>query len=152
MDSKPLRVGVIGTGALGRHHVRLLSDLPGADLVGHYDIRPEVGDAVATEFGSRSFTELADLASEIDAAVVAVPTTDHAGIGCPLLEQGIHVLVEKPIAPTLKEADELVEAAAEAVLAVGHVEYYNPAVEKLLGDRHTARFRGDPPSRRLFST
>ena len=128
-----MRVGVIGTGALGRHHVRILSDLPDVELVGVFDVRPEVSAAVAAEFGTQSFPGLELLSSEIEAAVVAVPTIDHANIGCPLLERGIHVLVEKPIASSLAEADRLVNAAVDSVLAVGHVEFYNPAVEQLLG-------------------
>jgi len=132
-EVSPLRVGVIGTGALGRHHVRILSSLSDVELVGIFDVRSEVSSAVSAEFGTRSFPELAPLASEIEAAVVAVPTTDHARVGCPLLKSGIHVLIEKPMAPNLKEADQLVQAAGEAVLAVGHVEFYNPAVEQLLG-------------------
>jgi len=132
-EASPLRVGVIGTGALGRHHVRILSSLPNVELVGVFDLRPEVAAAIATEFGTRSFSGLAPLAAEIEAAVVAVPTTDHAEVGCRLLESGIHVLVEKPIASSLEEADRLVRAAGDLVLAVGHVEFYNPAVEQLLG-------------------
>lgn len=128
----PLRVGVVGTGALGRHHVRILSALPDAELVGVHDIESEVGARIGSEFGARVFEDLESLAAEIDAAVVAVPTTDHASVGCFLLEKGIHVLVEKPIAPTLAEADLLVRAAGDSVLAVGHVEFFNPAVEQLL--------------------
>ena len=130
----------MGTGSLGRHHVRILSVLPNVQLVGLFDLRPDVAEAVATEFGTHSFPNLAELASEIEAAVVAVPTTDHAEVGCSLLERGIHTLVEKPIAPNLKEADALVQAAKTAVLAVGHVEFYNPAVEQLLGIEQTPGF------------
>lgn len=126
-------MGVIGTGALGRHHVRILSGLAHVELVGIYDVRPEIAAAVAAEFNTQAFSGLAALSSEIEAAVVAVPTTDHASVGCPLLAEGIHVLVEKPIASSLEEADRLVSAAGDAVLAVGHVEFYNPAVEQLLG-------------------
>lgn len=130
---QPLKVGVIGTGSLGRHHVRILSSLPNVELVGIFDIRSEVAGAVAEEFDTQTFAGLEPLASEIEAAVVAVPTSDHADVGCRLLAGGIHVLVEKPIASSLAEADRLVEAAGDAVLAVGHVEFYNPAVEELLG-------------------
>ncbi len=131
-SSSALRIGVVGTGSLGRHHVRILSNLPGVDLVGVHDIQPEVCRRVASEFGTRAFESLEALAREIEAAVVAVPTTAHAAVGCPLLQDGIHVLVEKPIAGTLAEADLLVNAAGDRVLAVGHVEYFNPAVERLL--------------------
>lgn len=125
-------MGVVGTGALGRHHVRILSQLPGVDLVGLYDRRPERGDVVAKEFGARSWPDLESLAQEVEAVVVAVPTVDHAEIGCRLLENGIHVLIEKPMASSLEEADQLLEAAGDRVLAVGHVEFYNPAVQSLL--------------------
>ncbi len=109
-----------------------MSGLAHVELVGIYDVRPEIAAAVAAEFDTQAFSGLAALSSEIEAAVVAVPTTDHASVGCPLLAEGIHVLVEKPIAPSLEEADRLVSAAGDAVLAVGHVEFYNPAVEQLL--------------------
>ena len=122
----------MGTGALGRHHVRILSGLPEVELVGVYDIQPEVRHQIAKEFGVHAFEDLNALAAKIDAAVVAVPTTDHASVGCSLLERDIHVLIEKPIAPTLAEADLLVRAAGDSVLAVGHVEFFNPAVEQLL--------------------
>ncbi len=128
----PLRIGVVGTGALGRHHVRILSELPGIELVGHYDIRPEVGEAIAREFGSKSWPSLGSLASEVEASVVAVPTVSHADVGCRLLERGCHVLIEKPIAASLEEADLLIDTAGERLLAVGHVEFYNPAVQSLL--------------------
>jgi predicted dehydrogenase len=103
------------------------------ELVGVFDLRHEVAEAMAKEHGTKAFLSLADLASRLDAAVVAVPTTDHAKVGCELLKKGIHVLVEKPIASSLAEADQLVEAAKGLVLGVGHVEFYNPAVEQLLG-------------------
>ena len=122
-----LRVGVVGTGALGRHHVRILAGMENVELVGVFDLRHEVAEAMAKEHGTKAYLSLADLASRLDAAVVAVPTTDHAKVGCELLEKGIHVLVEKPIASSLAEADQLVEAAKGLVLGVGHVEFYNPA-------------------------
>jgi predicted dehydrogenase len=129
-----LRVGVFGTGALGRHHTRLLGALPGVERVGVYDPRPEAAHAMAAEFGARVHAGFDELAGAIDAAVVAAPTVAHADLGVSLLERGVHVLVEKPIAATLEEADRLIAAAARAgrVLAVGHVEFHNPAVEALL--------------------
>jgi predicted dehydrogenase len=139
---QPLRVGVVGTGALGRHHVRILSSLPGAELAGVYDSRPEAAEAMAAEHGARVFPTLDALAGEVEAAVVAVPTVAHAEVGCALARRGLHVLIEKPIAPTLAEADRLVEAAGAAgrVLAVGHVEFYNPAVQALLAVGMPPRF------------
>ena len=140
-----LRIGVIGTGALGRHHVRILAALPGAELVGVVDAHPETAEAIAREHGTRVFPGLDALAGEIEAAVVAVPTVAHAEVGERLLRRGIHVLVEKPIAPSLAEADRLIAAAEEGagparVLAVGHVEFYNPAVQALVGVGVPPRF------------
>lgn len=112
--------------------MRILSQLPGVDLVGLYDKRAERGDVVAKEFGTRSWPDLESLAGEIEAAVVAVPTVDHAEVGCRLLRDGIHVLVEKPMASSLEEADRLLDAAGDRVIAVGHVEFFNPAVQSLL--------------------
>jgi len=119
---------------MGRNHVRNLAALPGVDLVGVYDPRAAAAEGVAAEHGTRAFASCDDLAGRIDAAVVAAPTVAHAEIGCALLARGLHVLVEKPIAASLAEADRLSDAADAAgrVLAVGHVEFYNPAVQALL--------------------
>jgi predicted dehydrogenase len=129
-----VRIGVVGAGAMGRNHVRNLAALPGVELVGLYDPRTEAAEAVAVEHGTRAFADLDDLAGRIEAAVVAAPTVAHAEIGCTLLGRGLHVLIEKPIAASVAEADRLIAAseAAGRVLAVGHVEYYNPAVQALL--------------------
>lgn len=132
-----VRIGVVGAGVMGRHHVRNLAAIPEADLVGVYDARPEVAEAIASEHGTRAFTQVDELAGSIEAAVVAAPTVHHADIGCALLARGVHVLVEKPIAPSLADADRLIEAREKSsgrpVLAVGHVEFYNPVVQALLG-------------------
>jgi predicted dehydrogenase len=135
-----LRVGVFGTGAMGRNHVRLLSSLPGAELVGIYDPKPESAAAVAHDHGARIFPRLEDLAGEIEAAVVAAPTVAHADMGCALLAGGLHVLIEKPLAASLAEADRLLAAAGDRVLAVGHVEFFNPAVQALLAVGTPPRF------------
>lgn len=133
-------MAVVGTGAMGRNHVRILSTLPGVELIGIHDPSPGAAEAVSKEHGARVFESLDDLAGRIDAAVVAVPTVAHADIGCKLLSQGVHVLMEKPIAPSLAEADRLLEAQGDRVLAVGHVEFYNPAVQALLGVGTPPRF------------
>ena len=119
---------------MGRNHVRILSSLPGVELVGVHDPDPKAGDLGVPVF------DLDELASRIDAAVVAVPTVAHADIGCFLLQRGIHVLVEKPIASSLAESDRLLEAQGDRVLAVGHVEFYNPAVQALVGVGTPPRF------------
>ena len=138
--SSPLRVGVFGTGAMGRNHVRLLSSLPGAELAGVYDPRPEAAEAAARDHGARVFPRLEDLAVEIEAAVVAAPTVAHADMGCALLDRGLHVLIEKPLAVSLEEADRLLASARDQVLAVGHVEFFNPAVQALLSVGTAPRF------------
>ena len=131
---RPIRIGVFGAGALGRHHTRILSQHPGAQLVGIHDPHRATADAVAAEHGCSVFDDAQDLAGKIEAAVVASPTTTHAEVGARLLRAGIHVLVEKPIASSLEEADRLLEAAASRgrVLAVGHVEFFNPAVQAVV--------------------
>ena len=135
-----MRIGVVGAGALGRHHVRILAEDPAAELVGIFDTERTVAERVGNEFGAEVFDDIDSLAEGLEAAVVAVPTVDHCSVGCNLLERGIHVLVEKPIASTLEEADRLVAAAGDRVLAVGHVEYFNPAVQRLLGVEGQAGF------------
>ena len=136
----PLRIGVIGAGAMGRNHVRILSSLPGVELVGVHDPRPEAAEAMASEHGARVFPRLEDLAGEIEAAVLAAPTVAHAEVGCELLVRGLHLLVEKPLAASLAEADRLLDRRGDRVLAVGHVEFYNPAVQALLGVGMPPRF------------
>ncbi len=137
---KTLRTGVVGTGALGRHHTRILTHLDGSQLVGIYDSNPETSSAVSEEFGARVFPDVASLAAEVEAVVVAAPTIHHAELGCQLLEAGVHVLIEKPIAASLEEADQLLAAAGDRVLSVGHVEFFNPAVQALLAVGETPRF------------
>lgn len=137
-----MRVAVVGTGAMGRHHVRILASSPEAELVGIYDERAEVAEALAAEHGTTRFERLDELLDGVEAAVLAVPTTDHAALGCRMLERGLHVLVEKPIASDLEEADRMIAAAEKAgrVLGVGHVEFYNPAVRALLDHGDRARY------------
>ena len=117
---------------MGGHHTRILASMPEVELVGVFDLLPEAARRVVELHGSRVFDTLDQLAESCQAAVVAVPTEAHREVGCALLERGRHVLIEKPMASTLEEADALLAAAGDRVLAVGHVEYFNPAVEALL--------------------
>ncbi len=135
-----MKIGVVGTGALGRHHVRILSQLPQAQLVGIYDRDRAVASKLALEHGTEVATSVEDLASRCQAMVLAVPTQSHCEIGCQLLEAGLHLMVEKPIAPTLEEADRLLAVAGDRIVAVGHVEFYNPAVQSLLALGQVPRF------------
>ena len=142
METSNLRIGVFGAGALGRNHVRLLGSIPGAERAGLYDPRRETAEAVAREHGTEAYASVEALADDIDAAVVAVPTVHHAQLAITLLGRGIHVLVEKPIASSVAEADAMIAAAsaAGAVLAVGHVEFHNPAVAALLAAPGAPRY------------
>lgn len=130
----------MGTGALGRHHVRILSNLMQVQLVGVYDVRADVAREVAQAHSTVSYPSMAKLAGDVEAMVVAVPTADHAHVGCELLARGLHVLVEKPIAASLEEADRLIAAGRDRVLAVGHVEFYNPVVHALLALESVPRY------------
>jgi predicted dehydrogenase len=128
-----IRVAVIGAGAFGRHHLRVLSQSLNATLVGVVDSDPERAAQAAAEHNCLTFATLSELKGNVDAAVVAVPTSLHADVGCELLESGIDVLVEKPIAADLASARRLVDTAAryERILQVGHLERFNPAVAAL---------------------
>ncbi len=137
-----LRAGVVGAGVMGRHHVRLLTDLLGPGSVFVVDADPALAGSVAAEHGAAVVGGLEEMSRTVDAAVVAVPTVDHLDVAAHLLDVGIHVLVEKPIAVDLLEADALITVAAArgVVLAVGHVEFYNPAVQALLATGRGPRF------------
>jgi predicted dehydrogenase len=127
----PLRVGVVGTGALGRHHARIYSTLDTTTLVAVADTSAERGTAVAQACGTRWFPDFRSLFGEVDAVSIAVPTTAHEAVATDFLDQGIAVLVEKPLAATLAQAAALVAAAdrTQTILQVGHVERFNPAAQ-----------------------
>ena len=125
-----LRVAVIGVGHLGRHHARILGSLEGATLVGVVDAKADRAREIAEACGTVAVDRASDLLGQVDAVSVAVPTESHLAVAMPFLERGVPVLVEKPLAREVAEADRMIEAAAKAgiVLAVGHTERYNPAV------------------------
>ena len=139
---RALRSGVIGTGALGRHHVRILGEMPEADFIGAYDERREVAQALVDDHGGRVFESPEALLREIECLVLATPTTSHCDLGLQALDAGCHVMVEKPLASDLEQADRMVAAAraANLVLGVGHVEFYNPAVQRLIALGTSPRF------------
>jgi predicted dehydrogenase len=129
-EPKRVRVAVVGAGEFGRNHVRVYGELPGVELVGVVDQDVERAEKTAQEFHTKAFQGIEELRGKADAATVAVPTLSHAEVGCRLMEMGIDVLVEKPMASTLGEADRLLESAGKhkRILQVGHVERFNPAV------------------------
>ncbi len=128
-----IRVAVIGAGVFGRHHLRVLNQSLNATLVGVVDADSERAAMAAAEHNCLTFATLGELQGNVDAAVVATPTSLHAEVGCELLASGIDVLVEKPIAADLASARRLVDTAAEheRILQIGHLERFNPAVTAL---------------------
>jgi predicted dehydrogenase len=124
-----LRVAVVGAGHLGRIHARLLSSIQEVELVGVVDPVAQVRNRVAAEFSTRAFASHHEIVDKVDAAVVATTTDHHWDVGVDLLNRGIHTLIEKPIARTVLEADQLVAAASRSnvVLQIGHVERFNAA-------------------------
>ena len=124
------KVAVIGVGSLGQHHARLLAALPEADLVGVVDINAARAGEIAAKHGVPVIADAASLLGTVDAVSIATPTATHLDVALPFLEAGIAVLIEKPLAGSLAEADRLLDAAARsgATLAVGHTERFNPAV------------------------
>ncbi|MDA1092757.1 MAG: Gfo/Idh/MocA family oxidoreductase [Acidobacteria bacterium] len=136
------RVAVVGAGHFGRHHARVLAALSGVDLTAVVDIDPARAKATAEAVGTRFACDVMSLDGQVDAVTLAVPTAMHHAVALPLLERGISVLIEKPIARSVAEADELIAAAAAsgAVLAVGHAERFNPAVAVALPLVRSPRF------------
>ena len=130
MSGPRLRVAVIGVGHLGQHHARLLAEMPEVELVGVVDTKAGRAEEIAGKYGTRAFSNAADVRSLVDAVTVAVPTESHLEIAMPFVTQGSAVLVEKPLAPSVADADRLIAAAAQrgSVLAAGHTERFNPAV------------------------
>jgi len=129
-----LRLAVIGVGHLGRHHARIASTLEGAQLVAVVDTNEERAAAASAATGAPARADYRDIIGEVDAVTIAVPTEQHRDLALPFLERGVAVLVEKPMARSISEARELVDAAraSGATLAVGHTERYNPAVGVVL--------------------
>lgn len=135
-------VAVVGVGQLGARHARIYSELPQAELVGVADLHRERAEEVARTYGVRAVEDYRELLSEIEAASVAVPTVSHEDVTCALLDAGVHVLVEKPVAASLPEAHRMAELARrkDLRLAVGHTERYNPAVAAVLAQSRDPRF------------
>jgi predicted dehydrogenase len=140
--TEKLRVGVIGVGELGSRHARIYDELAGAELVGVADIDPVRCAAISKAYGVRAVADFRELVPDVQAASVAVPTVDHEAVTLALLDAGVHVLVEKPIASTLDQARAMTVRAREreVCLAVGHTERYNPAVVAVLEQVGDPRF------------
>lgn len=130
---EPIRIGVIGVGNMGQHHARVLSLLKDVEFVGISDINIDRGLETASRYRARFFEDYHDLLEHVDAVCIAVPTRQHYLVGLTCLKAGVHVLIEKPIAASIHEAEALVNAAAEfhCILQVGHIERFNPAFQEL---------------------
>src|SRR5690242_879496 len=134
MSERAIRVAVIGVGDFGRNHVRVYRQLQGVELVGIVEADSERARRVAAEFGTTVLSDLDALSGRVDPASLAVPTSEHARLGCLLMAKGIDVLIEKPIAASVSEADLLADAARRygRVLQIGHLERFNPAFTAIL--------------------
>ncbi len=134
MSDAPVRFAVVGAGSFGQNHLRVIAESPRAALTAVVDIDANQARQAETRYGCQAHTDWRAIVGKVDAAVVATPTATHAGTGCALLEAGIHVLVEKPIAPSMADAEKLCRSAEQAgrLLQVGHLERFNPAVLALM--------------------
>jgi predicted dehydrogenase len=139
---QPLRTAVIGVGYLGRFHAQKYAQLPDSKLIGIVDPNSEARARVGAELGVPAYASVEEILNQVDAVSLAAPTPLHHAIGSQLLQRGIHVLIEKPIATTVAQARELVDLANrhQAILQVGHLERFNPAVRAAAEKLRTPRF------------
>jgi len=126
-----LKIGVIGIGSMGKNHARICSDLKDVELIGISDLDTKAAEEVAKKYDTNSFSDYKKLAGQIDAAIVATPTTTHYDIAKELISMKKHVLIEKPICDTVKKAEEIIKIAEKnnVILAIGHIERHNPMVK-----------------------
>ncbi len=133
MIINPIKVGVVGVGHLGQHHVKHYASIKEADLIGLFDIDPSQAKKVAKQYNSCAFSSLASLLKQVDAVSIVTPTVHHAVIAGECILAGKHIFIEKPITKTLSEADKLLALARKqgALVQVGHIERLNPALRAL---------------------
>ncbi|HLD13763.1 MAG TPA: Gfo/Idh/MocA family oxidoreductase, partial [Burkholderiales bacterium] len=131
--NRRLRVGVLGVGYLGRFHAKIYAAMPDVELVGVADVNAIAAKTVAAQYGCAAYADSRDLLGKVDAVSVVVPTVYHAEVAKPFLERKVHMLMEKPIAPTYEESRALVEQAEAAgvIFQVGHLERFNAGVMAL---------------------
>ena len=130
MTASSLRVAVVGVGHLGQHHARLLAGMDRVELVAVVDTKPGRAAEIAATYGGTPLTDVSEVLGRIDAVSIAVPTESHVAVALPFVERGVPVLVEKPLASSVAEADRLIGEAERrgVLLAAGHTERFNPAV------------------------
>jgi predicted dehydrogenase len=137
-----VRTGVIGAGGLGQHHVRHLRDISGPDFAGFFDAKTARATSIASDLGVRAFDSLDALLDVVDAVTIVVPTPAHHAVATQVLSRGIHALIEKPLAATLAEADDLLAIGRRqgAIIQTGHVERFNRAIRAALPYVDAPRF------------
>jgi predicted dehydrogenase len=130
---RPLRLGVIGVGNMGQHHTRVLSLLKDVELIGVADTNKELAADTAGKYRIKCFEDYRELLPHVDAVCIAVPTRLHFDVSMECMKAGVHILIEKPIAANIQEAEDLVKEAVERnlILQVGHIERFNPAFREL---------------------
>jgi predicted dehydrogenase len=130
---QPIKLGVIGLGRMGRQHCRIYSNLRRAQLVAVHDLDARVGEQIAREYHAPYTADVDELLRQVEAVSIATPTPSHFDLAMRCLDQGVHVLIEKPITSTLEQARQLVAAAARSglMVQVGHIERFNPAYAEL---------------------
>ncbi len=137
-----IKCGVAGVGSLGQHHVRIYASLAGAELAGIYEPDNARAAEICARHNCRRFATLAELGEACDAVSVVVPTDRHAEIALPLLAQGCHLLIEKPLCASLEEAGQVLAAAQKngCLVQVGHVEHFNPVMTFLEKEADRPRY------------
>ncbi|MEA2491807.1 MAG: hypothetical protein QOH21_3599, partial [Acidobacteriota bacterium] len=137
-----MRIGVVGTGYLGRLHARIVTEMPEVTAVGFVEPNDTIAGEVETALGLKRFSSVAELAAAIDCAVVATPTSSHFAVASELMNAGCDVMIEKPITATTEEAQQLIDLAAAKgrIVQVGHVERYNPAIAAVADLVRNARY------------
>jgi len=139
---KKIKTAVIGTGYLGKFHAQKYASLANSELVGVCDINAELCQDIAKQYNVPAYTDYHELISKVDAVSIAVPTLAHYEVTQVFLKNGIHVLLEKPITPTVNEAEILINIAKQKdlVFQIGHLERFNPALKALEGLLDNPRF------------
>ncbi len=129
-STKKIKCGVVGVGSLGQHHARIYSSLKGAELVGIFETNDERAQEICAKFNCQRFSSIAALGAACEAVSVVVPTDRHCEVALPLLQQGCHLLIEKPLCASLEEAEQVLSAARQAnrIVQVGHIEHFNPVM------------------------
>ncbi|HRG54868.1 MAG TPA: Gfo/Idh/MocA family oxidoreductase, partial [Lacunisphaera sp.] len=134
-----IKCGVAGVGSLGQHHARIYATLPGVEFVGIFETSDDRAAEICAKHNCQRFATIDELGKACEAVSVVVPTDLHAKVALPLLAQGCHLLIEKPLCASLEEAEQVLVAArkAERIVSVGHIEHFNPVMSYL--EKHAGR-------------